>query len=93
MESYIAIAEIKNHLSEYIAKSTYNHDRFIITKRNKPVAALVNLDDLRAIEQLEERKGLAAVVGKWRDIDELEEAIGDIRSLRKKGGKNRELSF
>ena len=92
MES-IAIGEIKSHLSEYIARSSYNHDRFIITKRNKPVAALVNIDDLQVIEQCSERAGLAAVIGKWENFNEVEDAIGSIRELRKKEGLPREISF
>ena len=93
MESYIAVAEMKNHFSEYISRSSYNHDRFIITKRSKPIAALVNIDDLKLIEQLEERKGLASIIGKWEEFDELGENIGDIIELRERGGSNREISF
>ncbi len=92
-EKCISVAEMKSHLSEYIAKSTYNHDVFIITKRNKPVAALVNLDDLRLIGQKKERKGLALVIGKWKKFEEVDDAIKDLSSLREKSGIGREVSF
>lgn len=89
----ISVAEMKSHLSEYIAKSMYNQDVFIITKRNKPVAALVNLDDLRFIEQKKERKGLASIIGKWKKFEEVDDAIKDLSSLREKSGIGREVSF
>ena len=89
----IAIGEMKSHLSEYIARSSYNHDRFVITKRNKPIAALVNIDDLQIIEQYSERAGLAAVLGKWKNFNEVEDAIGSIKKLREKEGLSREISF
>ena len=92
-EKCISVAEMKSHLSEYIAKSIYNHDVFIITKRNKPVAALVNLDDLRLIGQKKERKGLASVIGKWKKFEEVDDAIKDLSSLREKSGIGREVSF
>jgi len=47
----ITIAKAKSHISELIAKSQFSHERFIITKRDKPVAALVSLDDLKVLEQ------------------------------------------
>ena len=47
---HISVAETKSHLSEIIAKSVHGHERFIITRRDKPVAAIVSLDDLKIIE-------------------------------------------
>lgn len=43
----VSVAETKAHLSEYIARSAYGGERVIITRRDRPVAALVSLDDLR----------------------------------------------
>jgi prevent-host-death family protein len=47
----ISVAKAKSHISELIAKSQFSDERFIITKRDKPVAALVSLDDLKILEQ------------------------------------------
>ncbi|MCI5223232.1 MAG: type II toxin-antitoxin system Phd/YefM family antitoxin [Candidatus Electrothrix sp. AR4] len=57
----ISVAVAKSRFSEFIAKSSYTRERFIITKRNKPVAALVSLEDLQIIEQHEERQDLASI--------------------------------
>ena len=88
----ISVAEAKSHFSELLAKSAYNNEKFIITRRNKPIAALVSIEDLRKIEQYEERKGLAAVSGKWAGFEELAEVLDDIESIRKNGGTGRNVS-
>lgn len=88
----VSVAEAKSHLSELLAKSAYNNEKFIITRRNKPIAALVSLDDLRKIEQHEERKGLAELSGKWSDFEEVSEFLDDLESLRTDGGAGRDVS-
>ena len=87
----VSIAEIKSRLSEFIAKSAYTNEKIIITRRNKPVAALVSMDDLRKIEQYSERKGLAAVAGKWKDFEEVSDILEDIESIREDGGRGRDV--
>ncbi|MCP4753681.1 MAG: type II toxin-antitoxin system Phd/YefM family antitoxin [Proteobacteria bacterium] len=93
MNQTVSIAEIKSRLSDYVAKSDFKGDRFIITKRNKPVAALVSIDDLQAIEQQEEKEGLISAVGKWKDFQEMEKILEDVFSSRKSGGMGRDVSL
>ncbi len=89
----VSVANAKSHLSELIAKSSFGHERFIITRRNKPIAALVSLEDLQIIEQHEERQGLISVAGKWSDFEEVSSSLEDLSSLRKSGGSGRNVSF
>lgn len=89
----ISIANAKAHISELIAKSQYSDERFIISKRDKPVAALVSLADLEILQQHEEKQGLAAIAGSWQNFDEISEAIGDLEKLRANAGKGRDVSF
>ena len=89
----ISIAKAKSHISELIAKSQYSHERFIITKRDKPIAALVSLEDLKVLEQHEEKQGLAVIAGKWQGFDEVADALGDIETLRTNVGKGRDVSL
>lgn len=89
----VSVAEAKSHLSELIAKSAHGRERFVITRRNRPVAALVSLDDLRIIEQHRQREGLASVAGRWKGFDELAEVMGDLAALRKIDGGGRDVSF
>jgi prevent-host-death family protein len=89
----VSVATAKSHLSELIAKSAYHNEKIIITRRNKPIAALVSIDDLRIIEQHEERKGLASIAGKWTGFDEISIHIEDLDSIRANGGGGRDVSF
>ena len=89
----ISVADAKSHFSELVARSAHSHERFIITRRDKPVAALVSLDDLKIIEQHQERQGLAAVAGKWPDFAEVADGLGDIDELRRQGGHGRNVSL
>jgi len=89
----VSVAHVKSHLSELVAKSSFGHERFVITRRNKPVAALVSLKDLEIIEQHEERQGLIAVAGKWPGFEEVASSLNDLTTLRKSGGKGRNVSF
>lgn len=89
----VSVAKAKAHLSELIAKSSFGHERFVITRRNKPVAAIVSLEDLQIIEQHEERQGLISVAGKWSDFEEVSSSLEDIHSLRKHGGSGRHVSL
>lgn len=89
----ISIAKAKSHISELVAKSQYSHEKFIITKRDKPITALVSLGDLKVLEQHEEKQGLATIAGKWQGFEEVTEAMGDIKTLRANGGKGRDISL
>ena len=93
-KNYVPVVlEMKSRLSENIGKSSYKHERFVITKRNKPVAALVNVDDLERIEQSEERNGLAAIIGKWTGFEVIEEILNDLDGIRQQGGEFRDVSI
>ena len=89
----ISIANAKRHLSELISKSAFAHERFIITRRNKPVAALVSLEDYQIIEQHEEKQGLAAIARKWEGFEEVEEYFGDLQQLRRNWVSGRDVSL
>ena len=88
----ISVAKAKSHISELIAKSQYSHERFIITRRDKPVAALVSFDDLKILKQYEEKQGLAAIAGKWQGFDEVADEMGELETLRASEGKARYVS-
>ncbi|MEZ5450820.1 MAG: type II toxin-antitoxin system Phd/YefM family antitoxin [Thiolinea sp.] len=89
----ISVAEAKAQISELIARSQHSHTRFVITRRNKPVAALVSLEDLQHLEQREEKQGLAAIAGQWQGFEEVEEGMGNLEKLRNDGGSGRDVSL
>ena len=89
----VSVAEVKAHLSEYVAKSAYSDSRIIITKRSRPVAALVSLIDLQELEQQDKRKGLGDVIGKWDDFEEIAGGVREAIEARKGEGNGRHVSL
>lgn len=47
----IPLGELKAKLSDFVSQSVYQKKRFIITRHNKPVAALVSIEDLQDMER------------------------------------------
>jgi prevent-host-death family protein len=88
----VSVAEVKSHFSEYVSKVAYASEKFIITKRGKPLVALVSIEDLKNIMANEEAKGLSEIIGKWKNFEEIEDDINKIYSSRKKD-KGRDVSF
>ena len=80
----VPVAEIKAHLSEYLAISHKESKRIIITKRGKPFAAIISIEDLQNLEQLDEKKGLAEIAGKWEHFDEVAPLVEEVYKNRGK---------
>jgi len=89
----ISVAEAKKRFSEIINRSAYSDCRIIITKRNRPVAAVINMQDLQSLEQSNKRKGLMEVIGKWQGFDELQDAIDNAVENRHLEGAGRDVSL
>ena len=92
MTQNVSVAKVKNNLSEYLAKVAYADENFIITKRNKPIAALVNLEDFKTIQSNKDQEGLATVIGKWENFDEIYDDIMRIYKSRQTV-EGRDVSF
>lgn len=86
----VPAAEAKRHLGDYLARSAHKECRVIVTRRGRPMAALVSIEDLQVLEQQEKRQGLAAVAGKWKGFDEIADAVCDARGT---GGGGRDVSL
>jgi prevent-host-death family protein len=56
----LSVAEARGTLAETLNRVTYRGERVVIQKRGKPVAALVPVEDLRLLEQLEDQLDLEA---------------------------------
>ena len=84
----IPVAEMKSKLSDFIANVTHGHRSFIITRHSRPVAALVNIENFRMLEQAKEKKGLYEIAGKWRNFDEIRPHVADARQRKGNGGRH-----
>lgn len=88
-EEAISVAEAKRRFSELIDR-VQSGDRVLISRRGKPVMALVPPDVGRNAAPRPAPIGLAAVAGALADWGELEEVVQDIYAQRKRA-KDREV--
>ena len=77
----VSVSQLKNRLSEYLNRAAYGRERIIVASRGKPKAAVVSVQDLELLEELEDalaaRQALAEYAGgETRSLDEL---IVDLR--------------
>jgi prevent-host-death family protein len=80
MPREVAAAVIKKHLSEYL-RLVEHGESVVITRYGKPVAALVRAEELAELARLRSagpKAGLAGLVGRWEDADELVQRVMEI---------------
>lgn len=51
--SSIKLVELRNNLGDKVNEVSYTNHRLTITRNGKPVAALISVDDLALLEELE----------------------------------------
>lgn len=61
----VSSAEAKSKFSELMGRAAYGKERIIIKRKGKPIAALISIEDLIHLEEMEEKV----------DIQLLKEAI------------------
>jgi prevent-host-death family protein len=49
-----SISELKSALSEFLNRAAYGGERIIVSSRGKPKAAVISIEDLRRLEELED---------------------------------------
>lgn len=89
MTKSFSTADIKARLSEMIGKVVYGHERLVVLRRGKPVAALVSLQDLRRLEALDlagaEKPDVHPIMrafGGWAERDDLDTLTDEIYQHR-----------
>ena len=81
-EGTLGVAEAKRRFSELVDR-VRRGERFVVHRRGRPAVALVSPDE--ALNRpLKPPIGLAAVAGALSDWDDLEEAIEEIYTARRK---------
>ncbi len=51
----ISTADARKQFADIINRVAYAKETFIVTRRGKPIAALISIEDLKLLEELEER--------------------------------------
>lgn len=79
----IGVGEAKKRFSEIMSRVVYGGERFIVSRRGRPMVALVSADDLEMLEgQAEAPRGLLAAVGAVEDFEELDAIVKEIYRQR-----------
>ncbi len=81
-----SVAEAKSHLSECL-RSAESGEPVVITRRGKPIAALVAIEDFAQLERLRKagpQAGLAGLAGGWDDSQAL---VDEILSTPRRGSR------
>lgn len=51
------VVEARRNFSEVMARVAYQHQRIVIERKGRPMAALISIEDLRRLEALERTAG------------------------------------
>ncbi len=56
----INMVEVRDNLAEIVNRAAYGGERVVLKRRAKGVAAVVSMEDLRLLEELEDRADVKA---------------------------------
>ncbi len=63
----ISIVDIRKRLSGVVNAARYNKERVVLTRHNKPVVAIVPIEDYELLEALEDRLDLEDALAVLKD--------------------------
>ena len=101
MHRAINVAEAKKRFSELLARTAYAGERFVISRRGRPLAALVAVDDLNRLEtrhrgadrEQVEPQGLLAAAKALADYEDFENVMARVsRGRRRSKGRRVKLA-
>lgn len=72
----LPLADVKNRLSEVVAKVARQHDRITITRNGRPVAILISPDDLESLEET------LSILSNPTELTALREGLEDLEAGR-----------
>ncbi len=49
----VSVSKLSRSLSEYLNRAAYGAERIVVTSRGNPKAAIVSIDDLRRLQDIE----------------------------------------
>jgi len=93
MEKTYTIAEAKNNFSDLVNRAVSHHERIQVSKRGKPVAVIMSIQDLPQIDEREKLRLLRrvrAIEKKTRKYIPFEQVV---RDYEKKWGVDLGLDF
>lgn len=49
----VSVSKLSRSLSEYLNRAAYGAERIVVTSRGNPKAAIISIDDLRRLQDIE----------------------------------------
>jgi len=87
-------SQVKAQLSEFIGRVAFGHERVLVLRRGKPVAALVSVEDLRRLEVTDAISAetgdtptmhpIMRAFGGWAESDDLDDFVDEVYADRLK---------
>jgi len=78
------VTELKRDLSGFLNRAAYGRERIIVASRGRPKAAVISIEDLRLLEELEDAQAVREALAAYRSgetigLEEgyLQEAVRD----------------
>ena len=84
MSTKKAFSEARSELTEIVNHVAFGHDRYILTRNGKELAAIVSIADLKLLEELEDKLDVEAAQRVDKDIKNMAKLSG--RMLRENLG-------
>lgn len=66
----ISAADARSDFAEIINRASFGKERFVLTRRGKKLAAIIPVEDLELLEELEDRMDVAAAKAALAESDE-----------------------
>ncbi len=64
----ITTVTARQHFSDLINRVAYGKDRILLTRRNRPLVAVVPIEDIALLEEIEDRDDLRAARAALREV-------------------------
>ena len=68
-KTMVSSVDARDALSELLNRAAYGKERLVLTRRGKPLAAIVPLEDLELIEEIEKRVDLEEARSALREAE------------------------
>ena len=66
----ISTAEARNDFADVINRASFGKERFVLTRRGKKLAAIVPVEDLELLEEMEDRMDIESARAALSESDE-----------------------
>jgi len=66
------VSEARGEFAELVNRAAYRHERVLLTRHGKAVAAIIPTDDLELLEALEDKEDLEAIEAALADPENAE---------------------